>query len=90
MIDVATKTSYQPRNKYFYFFTQIVVADKFYFFQLILQLAPGCLLWLQASIITTEDRRQIEVQRQLAVQEIMMNRRGQVDRQTRGYMWGWK
>ena len=30
----------------------------------------------------------IEVQRQLAVQEIMMNRRGQVDRQTRGYMCG--
>ena len=90
MIDVATKTSYQPRNKYFYFFTQIVVADKFYFFQLILQLAPGCLLWLQASIITTEDRRQIEVQRQLAVQEIMMNRHGRVDRQTPGYIWGWK
>ena len=90
MIDEVTKTSYQPRNKYFYFFTQIVVVDKFYFFQLILQLAPGCLLWLQASIITTEDRRQIEVQRQLAVQEIMMNRRGQVDRQTPGYMWGWK
>ena len=94
MIDEVTKTSYQPRNKYFYFFTQIVVVDKFYFFQLILQLAPGCraagLLWLQASIITTEDRRQIEVQRQLAVQEIMMNRHGRVDRQTRGYMWGWK
>ena len=95
MIDVATKTSYHPRNKYFYFFTQIVVADKFYFFQLILQLAPWCraaagLLWLQASIITTEDRRQIEVQRQLAVQEIMMNRRGRVDRQTPGYIWGWK
>ena len=90
MIDVATKTSYHPRNKYFYFFTQIVVADKFYFFQLILQLAPGCLLWLQASIITTEDRRQIEVQRQLAVQEIMMNRHGRVDRQTPGYIWGWK
>ena len=30
MIDVATKTSYHPRNKYFYFFSQIVVADKFY------------------------------------------------------------
>ena len=89
MIDVATKTSYHPRNKYFYFFSQIVVADKFY---LLFPANIAARPWVPALApsLNNYHRRQIEVQRQLAVQEIMMNRRGQVDRQTRGYMWGWK